>query len=47
MKTIKDILKMCIDEYNTQLIKWYNWQNLPLALYMPVLAYDYIERGEY
>lgn len=47
MKTTHDLLKMCMDEYYAQLEKWYTWENLPLALYSPVLAFDYIVRGEY
>lgn len=47
MKTTKDILSMCVAEYHEQLLKWYSWENIIMALYMPVLAFDYIARGDY
>lgn len=47
MKTTKDILSMCYAEYCNQLSKWYSWENIVMAVYVTVLAFDYISRGEY
>ena len=47
MKTTKDLLSMCVSEYYAQLEKWYSWNNIVMALYAPVLAFDYIARGDY
>lgn len=47
MITVYELLAMCRDEYMYQLINWYNWDNLVMALHMPVLAYDMIARGDY
>lgn len=47
MKTTNDLFNMCAAEYYEQLSKWYSWDNIVMALYMPILAYDYIARGDY
>lgn len=47
MKTTSDLLNMCYAEYCEQLSKWYSWDNLVMALYASLLAFDYIARGEY
>ena len=47
MKTTNDLMNMCVAEYYDQLGKWYFWDNSIMSLYAPVLAFDYIARGEY
>lgn len=47
MKTTKDLLNMCVAEFGEQLSKCSSWNTLAMALYAPILAFDYIVRGEY
>lgn len=47
MKTTNDLLNMCYAEYCNQLTKWYMCDNIIMSVYAPVLAFDYIARGDY
>ena len=47
MKTTKDLLDMCVNVYYEQLFIWDIKKNTEVAIYAPVLAFDYIARGDY